>query len=471
MVSESSKNMALNPQAKSFLQALFRKFEDENIKYCVLHSYEKILDEPVGDIDFAIDYNGLINLWNIIDELSHLNGLIPVQKTYHDVPFAHKFIIYIPSDKDQVLALDFVHDEKGINACLFNTNEILYNRIKYNGLYYISAKTHEFIYYLIKKIHKGYVEKNKIEHLKNLYLDNQANCQEILIKYFGERNSQLLVKILLQDIKEPSEIKYIFNKLKKSLWLRQFILNPQKGIIWSFLSGKRISHRTIHPQGLSISFISPDGGGKTTLAEEITHAIGWAFDGRIQRLHWRPGLLPFPYRLLKPKEWKEPEPVKTDPHGGPAQSGFLSLCRFLYYTADYLLGFVPKILWPKIRFNLVILDRYYYDFLIDRRRFNLNIPEILPRLFLPLIPKPDMVFLLTGDPGEIYQRKKELPLEEIERQIIDIKKLARKLPNAYEINASQPLEKVVEEVKEIIINYLADRLRRREEEKSWWMLG
>ena len=466
MQNKSGNHITLNLRTKGFLEALFKKFEEENIKYCVLHSYEKILDEPVGDIDFAIDKKGLVNLWKIIKGLSKTHGIVPVQKTNHDVPSAHKFIFSTGGKENQPLALDFVHDDKGINACLFNTNDILKNRRKYKDIFYIPAQEDEFVFYLIKKIHKGCIDDNKKEYLRKIYFENPYRCKQLLSKYIGIKNSQLLINIILKEIIKATELARILQRMKKSLWVRQFFQKPQNAIIWAVLSLKRICHRVIYPQGLVISFISPDGGGKSTLANEISNVIGWAFDGRITRLHWRPGLLPFPYRLLQPKRWNEPEPPNTDPHGGNLQSPMLSLLRFLYYTADYLLGYVPKIWWPKVRFNLVILERYYYDFIYDRRRFNLNLPDFLPRFFMPLIPKVDLLFFLNGNPEDIYSRKKELSLEAIKRQLANIKKLTKNLDNVYEINVSRPLPEVVEEVRDIIIRYLADRLWRWEQKSK-----
>lgn len=462
--------MALNPQAKSFLQALFRKFEDEDIKYCVLHSQEKILNELMGDIDIAISDININDIWKLLNNVGNEFNVNPIQKFYYDIPYGVKYILSTGYPGQPRIELDFLQDMKGINRYLVDTSIIVNNRKKYRG-FYVADQPIEFIYYFTKKVIKGKINEETRTRLADIYTKNSQTCAKLLIYYFGLKKAKIAEKLLFDNGLTPNQVDNILYNLKKSLYIKQWLIRPDKifhAILWNLI---RTWNRVSQPEGLIISFISPDGGGKSTLADEISNAIGWAFDGSIQRLHWRPGLLPFPYRLLKPKEWKEPEPVNTNPHGRPPQSGFLSFCRFLYYTADYLLGFIPKILWPKIKFNLVILDRYYYDFLIDRRWFNLNIPEILPRFFLPLIPKPDMVFLLTGDPKEIYHRKKELRLEEIERQIIEIKKLARKLPNAYEIDNSRSLGEVVEEVKGIIINHLAERLRRREEEKSWWMLG
>lgn len=460
-----TKHNALNLRSKSFLQSLFKKLEDDGIRYCVLHSYEKILDEPVGDIDLSIMDIDRNNLWEIIYKVAKEINIKPIQKFYYDIPYGVKYIFSTGYPEQPRIELDFLQDNKGINRYLIDSSTLIYNRNKFRG-FYIANNEIEFIYYFIKKIKKREIKDETRKRLAEIYDKNRHNCIKLLIDYFGLREFKIAEKLLFDNDLSKNQVENIIYKLNKSLYYKQWIMRPGKILYAILYLFKRTWHRVSKPEGLVISFLSPDGGGKSTLAGELAQAIGWAFDGRIQRLHWRPGLLPFPHRLLKPKEWKEPEPAKTDPHGGPDQSGLLSLCRFFYYTADYLLGFIPKILWPKIRFNLVILDRYYYDFLIDRRRFNLNIPEFLPRLFLPLIPKPDMVFLLTGDPEEIYNRKKELRLEEIERQISEMKILARKLPNAYEINTSRPLPDVVEEIKEIIINYLAERLRRREEEKS-----
>ena len=90
------------------------------------------------------------------------------------------------------------------------------------------------------------------------------------------------------------------------------------------------------------------------------------------------------------------------------------------------------------------MDRYYYDFLVDRKRYGFNVPDWLPRVVANIIPRPDMVIYLDNEAQPLFLRKQELTLEELRRQIHVFRKLAYLLPNAHVIRTDKPLEEVIQ---------------------------
>ena len=85
-----------------------------------------------------------------------------------------------------------------------------------------------------------------------------------------------------------------------------------------------------------------------------------------------------------------------------------SLARFAYYYADYVVG--QAVVWLKHtrRGHVVLYDRYYFDFIHDGRRSNLQLPPGLTRALYALVHKPRLNFLLYAAPQEILRRKQEL---------------------------------------------------------------
>jgi len=61
----------------------------------------------------------------------------------------------------------------------------------------------------------------------------------------------------------------------------------------------------------------------------------------------------------------------------------------------------------------VLYDRYYFDFIIDGRRSNIDLPGGIPRFFYKFIYQPPLNLFLYADPETILARKKELPSESI----------------------------------------------------------
>ena len=450
----------LEPRIRFFLEALFKRLDEERIEYCVLHSHEKILREPVGDIDLVIDGSGFKRLWVLLEELATKHGVIPLRRYYYDVPWASKYTCATGDKQQPFVALDFLHDKIGINRYFIPTNLILADRKKH-GKYYAASPALEFIYYLIKKVKKRKLTKAQRAQLNTIYNEEKMECDAQIDRYFGESNRKLVKSLLFEDNLPKEKEAQLLRRLFFSLSLRQWVASPRRSFLFLLWSLKRTFDRLRQPTGLIVGFISPDGGGKSTLAGLLPEKIGWAFDGRIRTLHWRPCLLPPPRQILDPRRWGKPEGVNTTPHDAPLQSKTVSLIRFIYYILDYIVGFIPKLYWPKVCNNLVIMDRYYYDFLVDRRRFRLDLPEWLPKLLLHIVPKVDILFFLTGDPEKLYARKKEVNALEIARQLNLIQQIQSLLGNVHTVEADKPLKEVIDEITEITAEYLTQRLRNR----------
>lgn len=150
----------------------------------------------------------------------------------------------------------------------------------------------------------------------------------------------------------------------------------------------------------------------------------------------------------KLKFWNPSEEPKVNPrpHDHPKQNRVKSLLRFFYYLADYLIGYPIKIYWAKVKKNIIIFDRYYYDYLVDLYKYQFNIPKWLPKLFLPLIPAPDMTIYLDADPEVLHRRKQELSLSELKRQVQEFKKALAKIPNSIIVTTDKPIAKIVGEI-------------------------
>ena len=113
-----------------------------------------------------------------------------------------------------------------------------------------------------------------------------------------------------------------------------------------------------------------------------------------------------------------------------------------------------------VRSTFVAFDRYYHDMLVDPKRYRYGGPMWLARWVGKIIPKPDIVILLDA-PAEVLQaRKQEVPFKETARQRQAYLKLVRGMKNGVVLDASQPLEKVVEDVNRTILNSMAERTRK-----------
>lgn len=447
-----------------FLKALFGELEKRGIRYCVIHSYERLpesLYSELGfsDVDMAIESTGLKNIDTILLELAREYNLKLIQKLYYDIP---KCYYYVLSYRDNFgalgfIQLDFLNDEFGVNNYLFPTEEFLAERKRYKN-FYIPSPSIEAVHLLIKKVIKGKLLPLHQRKLMSLYKENEQQINKLVTKYFGEKNLPR-VRALMHNQKYPS-IQEVLKKLRLSLAIKNNLTKPLRIVLKFYWSARRVWYRVLHPTGFIIAFIAPDGGGKSTIAKEVLAQLRQGFR-RIRHIHWRPSFLPPPRNIFKLWRYtKNNEIINIDPHHVLPQNPLISLARFFYYTFDYILGYLIKLRWAKIRTALVAMDRYYYDFLVDPKRFRLNIPKWLPKMFLPLIPKPDLVFYLDNDAKNIVKRKSELTLKEIERQVEAFRKLLPKLPNSYLIRTEKPINEVVFQVTSTILEKKASQTRK-----------
>ena len=202
--------------------------------------------------------------------------------------------------------------------------------------------------------------------------------------------------------------------------------------------------------GLCIVFLGPDGCGKTTVAHILKEQLKLKFPLELgAHFHWKP---------VKKNTLDSSSPV-TDPHSSPLRNRFMSPIYFIYHYISFFLGWQINVLPVLKRGGLVIIDRYYYDFFVDLRRYRLNISEVLIKLGFKWIQKPDLVFCLDADPSTLQQRKKEVSFVECKRQRESYKALVEKLSNGHVIDASQSLDGVMLSVKNIVLNHLAKNNR------------
>lgn len=203
-------------------------------------------------------------------------------------------------------------------------------------------------------------------------------------------------------------------------------------------------------KGLMVVFEGTDGSGKTTIINNLPRALGGRFsEDEIVYYHWRPWFIKSPNKQSNENRGK----VCSNPHGKKPYNTFVSFGKFMYFNFDYILGY-----WFDVRKHLKVgklveFDRYYYDYYLDKQRYRLNIPDAVLNLFKPLIPKPAITFLLIGDAATLYERKKEVSVEEIQKQIDRLIENKERFANAVIIDVNQDVDTVVRTVAEEIMKH------------------
>lgn len=211
--------------------------------------------------------------------------------------------------------------------------------------------------------------------------------------------------------------------------------------------------------GLSVVFLAPDGGGKSTIIRGITKSCADHFK-EVSYFHFRPEWLknlgqihianPTQERCENREPGTEPPP-NAMPHDVKLQSKLKSFIRFMYYNLDFIFGTFFKINPLKRKDHLIVYDRYYYDYFADTVRYKYNLSQNVIQSFSKWIPKPDIVFILDADTEVIWNRKREVSMEEVARQRRAYASILDMNLNAVRINVDRPVDEIVAEVTDIIL--------------------
>ncbi len=192
----------------------------------------------------------------------------------------------------------------------------------------------------------------------------------------------------------------------------RLVLRARRFLHWLRDSGREL----FCERGLTITFSGVDGAGKSTILHSVKELLAHKYRRKVVVLRHRPGLLPILSAWRYGKAKAEQRAASRLPRQGDNGSVFASLLRFLYYFMDYFIGQWYVWLRYTARGYVVLYDRYYFDFIADERRSNLNLGPLgfLPRWLYRLVFEPELNFFLYADAAIIYHRKKELPPQAIE---------------------------------------------------------
>jgi len=221
------------------------------------------------------------------------------------------------------------------------------------------------------------------------------------------------MKCLSGEIDQMDEIIYSAylkqdtSKLKYALLKRSFNkgLNRINNVVMYCIDTLRTF---LSFNGLIITFSGVDGAGKSTIIDNLKLEIEKKIRRRVVVLRHRPSILPILSAWTKGKEQAEKDAAETLPRQGKNSNPVSSLIRFVYYYVDYLFGQFYIMMKHTVRGDIVLYDRYYFDFINDSKRSNINIPQSVANFGYRALLKPHLNFFLYADANVILMRKQEL---------------------------------------------------------------
>lgn len=428
-----------------FLNKLFSSLHKQKINYCVLRNYQKLPDSTAGsDLDILINEDDKHKFMQLLNNLcSYCNGKI-VSIIESDIC---PRICLIGNNKSRWGIMIDLH----LNEIIYRGHTILSNKIIWNNTILnqnnisgLNKKTDALIGVFKELLNNSTCSDKYYNDFVNHSLDEM-----FLNEIFYEINKQSLVPLLI-NFKSRKYSKSTINDLKKVL----HIFFPKK--IKEFFTISSKIFRIFKQPGYCIAFMGVDGSGKSTIIDNITPALEDAFHYAVYYEHMRPNHLPSIAKLIGRRESFS---SKVDNPHASSGSGFgLSLLRWAYYMLDYTFGFYFKV-WPKksIRTCVWLFDRYYYDYLIDPKRTRIKLPQWILKMGQFLIPEPDLILCLGTNAKAIHNRKPELTIEEVARQVDALKKFCEFNNRAVWIDTGKEIELSSKDALDIITNMMSKR--------------
>ncbi len=326
-----------------------------------------------------------------------------------------------------------------------------------NGIYVLDEIYDCVILLLHSTICYHSIKEKYAKHIASIYETNKAEIIEILQKVLGRKASVWMERYLDagEYKKIASEGKYFSHQSKKRILFKRpvFTLTNVLDFLW-----EKIARIIFNLKKYNFFFTvhAPDGTGKTTFIKTLSEELGFyyvcAAKDLVQINHFRPCMLPNLGAAGEKVGVMKEDKYFEYPHRAKPAGGLSSFVRMTYYWLDYVIG-VPMILRKNAQFSKVtIFDRYIYDFLVDPRRTRICLPYWIRRLFAKMVKQPKLVFVLNTTADIIYQRKQELTKEEIERQLVEYRKLVNVTSKVVLLDAS----KTPEEIAKDAMRHIAD---------------
>lgn len=426
-----------------FIINLFSLLNKEDIEYCVLRNYQFLPKHTGGsDIDLWVSTKDVPRLYIILEKIKN-------ETKSHLVSYlidAHCPKVCYLNEKEGCQIDIFKGNIYYQNNVLIAEQSIKKNIVSYKDIKILDDYFANIIAFLKEIINNGRCDDKYITPLyvnKNIYHKEylQSKCSLFTPLFIEKFHNAIQQENIIK------QIPILYKLAKKAIVKKNTKFNKIRKV-------KRLFQRP----GYVIAVLGTDGSGKSTIINSITPTINEAFHKSVIYNHLRPNVLPELGVLLGKKEKTNKPIIVTDPHAKKPSGLVGSIFRWGYYLLDYTLGYM-KLVFPQIhtKSKVFIFDRYYYDYYIDQRRSRTSLPQWILHIGEYLIPTPDIILCLGGDPQKIYNRKPETSLEEVIRQNHVLHKFCHTHQKAVWIDTTTTTQKSIDATMEAIIKMMAAR--------------
>ena len=461
-VTESTSPISTTEAAfQALADGIVDRFEQHHIPYCLLRNRDDI---PKGllywaDIDFMVATGiGAKRLYQMFADLQPAQ-MIP----YRGVQDSFFFPVL-----DRFLRVDMYYGDPEYRSVPFATNaEIIAGRWRDRGYMVAPLVYQPYVAGFSKLLWGGEFPDRYAPMLGDVARRQPMDLHRILVSVFGNEMADELLMLAQND--QMLQTPDLSGRCRRALWAKALRTRPVHSLRGLAKQLVIAVLQRIHPMGLDVVVLGPDGSGKTSVCQAIVsmECRRIPFE-RAEYLGLYHRILPTLSSLASHISGQEVRLLSnpTHPHDNPPHQPIVWFSKFLYYTVD---EWISQMTWMRhklARTNLLLHDRHLVELMIDARRYRFEGRAILPHIIARLAPRPDLVILLDAPAEVVHRRKQDLDMAEIARQRQEYRSLVAGLPNGRVVNGDQPLDDVVNDVLVVIADEARARTRKRYERTS-----
>jgi thymidylate kinase len=446
-----------NSSLRYLLAPFFEALNYASLSYCVVGNHENLPEYTSHDVDIWTENLKLTE--KLLLEVAAANGFVHYlgNKTANG---SNNFFFTSPEKSFEIIRIDLM-DECAWKSIIpiVTAEKIGRTRAQFKNFFVSDPTLQTAMHLLYPLLTKGRI---KDKYREKIYsLRNNIDFRRVIRGAIGNgKAARLIDKVTTRDWKAIERDAHIYRR--GSIYRAAFKMDIRR--LWRLTRFFSTNiYRVAKPSGLFIALIGLDGCGKTTILRSLDQFFEEAFlPGKARRFYWRPFYLPRIKVLFSPRKREEPNPVIGNIAPQMVRQTPLHMIfyffKFLYYLTDFIIGRVKyQSVWS--RGGIVCFDRYYYDHLLYPQRFGFIMPQIFMKMFLRLVPKPDIVFYLDAPPKVLFHRKQELSMDELKRQRWKYETLIAELPNAIKIDTTSSLQETLDTITKSCMATMSERVR------------
>ncbi len=433
-----------SPRAR-FLRALVRELDESQTPWCLLRGHEGFPHlHPGGDLDLLVDPRVARSVGARVVRLAREHSISLWERRRSG--FLEEFELYSCAGpgRHEFFGIDVHRAEACLGVPFLDALEVLARTRRVDGLPRPAPVLSACIDALGALLSSGAIPERHARSFREALAAQPTDMRRELARWFGAEHAAAIAAAAERGADFAARLDH--RRLRRAVLARAFAAAPMRSLADLLAFGWAVRVEPWwRPRGRFFAMLGTDGSGKSTVLAGMLRELRAAFgEERVHAFHLRPGLLPQINALVHGGRTTYSLDDMALPHRATPSGTLGSLARASYYAADYVAGYVGRLLPLRRRSAIVAFDRYAHDYLVDplRSRIRRGVPGV--RALVRLCPRPERLIVCSAPLELVRARKQELSEDESRLQLALYEELARSDARAVLVSTAGSVQDAVD---------------------------